>query len=166
MFQNSSEYSFHLKSYPAACFHLDDAEYLRRRNEMLEFLFSNFGINRKMLIRLILAYPKFFNNEVEEISTKLELLKNLYVSMGGKNFKVFGRTQLGNGFLMESFVCRKDFFDLSKIHHQHRMSLSSKNRRKWLISWILWRKPVYHPKKRWKSSLKWQESYRIWHWKT
>ena len=107
MFQNSSEYSFHLKSYPAACFHLDDAEYLRRRNEMLEFLFSNFGINRKMLIRLILAYPKFFNNEVEEISTKLELLKNLYVSMGGKNFKVFGRTQLGIGFSTESFVSKK-----------------------------------------------------------
>ncbi|CAG5105526.1 Oidioi.mRNA.OKI2018_I69.chr1.g2203.t1.cds [Oikopleura dioica] len=113
MFQNSSEYSFHLKSYPAACFHLDDGEYLRRRNEMLEFLFSNFGINRKMLIRLILAYPKFFNNEVEEISTKLELLKNLYVSMGGKNFKVFGRTQLAqNVLILEKPEKMADFMDL------------------------------------------------------
>ena len=113
MFQNSKECSFHLKSYPEACFHLDDATYLDRRNEMLEFLFSNFGINRKMSIRLILAYPMFFDNKVSQIATKVEMLKNLYISMGGKNFKVFGRTQLAqNVLILEKPETMSNFIDL------------------------------------------------------
>ncbi|CBY30969.1 unnamed protein product, partial [Oikopleura dioica] len=113
MFQNSSDCSFHLKSYPEACFHLDNAAYLTRRNEMLKFLFSNFGINQKMSIRLILAYPKFFNNEVSQIATKVEMLKNLYLSMGGKNFKVFGRSQLAqNVLILEKPETMSDFIDL------------------------------------------------------
>ena len=80
---------------------------------MLEFLFSNFGINRKMSIRLILAYPKFFNNEICQIATKVEMLKNLYISMGGKNFKVFGRTQLAqNVLILEKPETMSKFIDL------------------------------------------------------
>ena len=85
--------------YPSAAFYTDEnlsfETYQTNRLEIAKILSSEVGLNPKMISRIIAGCPEFFGVTPTYVNSQLKVLQSFYDLLGGKNFKVFCRVQLG-----------------------------------------------------------------------
>ena len=89
----------HVTMYPSAAFYTDEnlpfETYQTNRLEIAKILSSEVGLNPKMISRIIAGCPEFFGVTPTYVNSQLKMLQSFYDLLGGKNFKVFCRVQLG-----------------------------------------------------------------------
>ena len=83
-----------MTKYASAAFFNGSDDYQDRRLKLAQLLAEKVDLNTKMIGRIIVATPEFFDSDIEWAEDQLEKLRVAYERLGGTNFQMFCRVQL------------------------------------------------------------------------